>query len=748
MAPFLTRADSAVKSLAISHAGIWLLGLFTFLGGSRSISRRVKERDRAQAALEKLTEELEARVAARTADMRNRQRQLQAFMDNTDAAVCIRNREHEFVMVNNRLAAMLRASPEAPAGGLSLAGLPGEAGALFLECEERVLAGKTSLEAEFFTRPASPFPPHSAFFFPIIDSENEEMNGIGCIMVDISKRKQVEEALVEAKEAAENANRAKNDFLANISHEIRTPLNGVLGMADLMLRTNLTGDQTSMAATIKNSGDSLLNVLNDILDFSKIEAGKMVMENMPFSLRDAVRDAVESMAPVAYKKKIAISVNIASAIPDNLEGDVQRLRQIFLNLLSNAIKFTERGEITVAAQVLEKHKDRARLRMSVTDTGIGIPLDKQKQIFAAFEQADSSTTRQYGGTGLGLAICSRLARLMDSELCLESRPGCGSIFWMDVTLPFLEEAPPRGPLILTGIPDQPARPEELPHSPGAALELRENTKKLQTGAEDKGRNAKSFRPALKTLLVEDMEMNQLVASRMLRDLGHAVRVAANGRQALELLEEERFDLVFMDIQMPVLDGQQTTRILREKEAADPARGRLPIVAMTAHAMKEDREKYLAGGMDGYLAKPLLISNLSKVIDEMAALFHLRNAAETGALTEEALDQETLAAAFGNDADLLRQGMGIYIRDSSPLLAGIEAALAAGDNSRLAVEAHTLKGLTGYYTKGEVYRNCLALERAGRDGRLPEDAARLAGLHAALRTRVARLWAAMRARIQK
>ncbi|MDR1947736.1 MAG: response regulator [Desulfovibrio sp.] len=880
MDPFLAAADSTVKSLAVSHSGIWLLGLFTFLGGSRSISRRIKERDRAQDTLEKLTKELEAMVVARTEDVRDRQRQLRAFMDNTDAAVYMKNTMREFIMVNNRFADMLDVSPDDLIGKVAPVGFPAEAEARIRECEERVLAGKqgkAGVEAELFHTPDALFPPHSASFFPIISNENDELTGLGCVMVDITKQKLVEETLIETKVAAERANQTKSAFLANMSHEIRTPLNGVLGMADLLLRTGLNEDQASMVATIKSSGDSLLAVLNDILDFSKIEAGKMVVENAPFNLRDTVFGAVKSMVPMAYKKKIEFIVNIAAAIPDNLSGDAQRLRQILLNLLNNAVKFTKEGEIVVAAQFLGKSEDAVCMRISVTDTGIGIPPEKQLRIFAAFEQADSSTTRQYGGTGLGLAISSRLAVLMGSELCLESRPGYGSTFWLDLTLPCSEEATSKAmvpaaalagrkvlavddnptnrsiireqleswkmqvavcsdtdeamrflrmagnsgsqyelvitdmqmpekdgtdlarlmaeeptfrgiPVILLSSGDQrvrkeaaarfsavltkPVRPEELLRAVSAALAVWESTdvSRMRTPATDKARPSDV---SLHVLLTEDMEMNRLVALRMLRDLGHSVSMAENGRQALELLEQERFDMVFMDIQMPVLDGVQTTRIIREKEASDPSRGHIPIVAMTAHAMKEDREKYLAAGMDGYLSKPVFLADLVKIIEEMVPLCDpdARRTAgpaappakapeaspaeedEAAAAAVDAaqdastfFDPEIIDGSFYGDAELMCRSMEFYIQDSGRLLAGIDTAISAGDNTKLTEDAHALKGITGYYTAGEVYRNCLALEQAGSTGRLPEDRPALAELYAVVRTQVEQMQEVMKVRI--
>ena len=438
MAPILASADRIATVYVISHSVLWALGIALFSFGGYSLHMRIRQRDEAEQELRVLTEELEERVHEGIKAAAERERELQAFMDNTDSGVFLKDTDQKYVLVNKRFCSLLHRDAKELLGRLDMLILPEKLATQVMSKEKEVLSDLTPREIDELHLPGWENESFSAFIFPVMDNEGK-LTGVGGIVVNTTQRQRMEEAMRKARDAAERASQAKSDFLANISHEIRTPLNGVMGMADLLLRSELSKEQASMAATIKSSSDSLLSVLNDILDFSKIENGKMYLDPTPFSLRDMVFDAVASIVPVAYKKNLEVIVHVAPKVPDHLIGDWTRLRQVLLNLLNNAVKFTEKGEVTIAVRVLSEGKDTVRLRLSVTDTGIGIDQEKQKMIFSAFVQADSSATRKYGGTGLGLAISTALVKLMGSEMSLESSPGYGSSFWFDIDLPFVAD---------------------------------------------------------------------------------------------------------------------------------------------------------------------------------------------------------------------------------------------------------------------------------------------------------------------
>ena len=414
-------------------------------------------------------------------------------------------------------------------------------------------------------------------------SRLDTLNFIGDLLGVSIANEHVKEELKQAKKSAEETAQAKSDFLANMSHEIRTPMNGVLGMLDLLNKHDLDKKSKEYVEIAQGSASVLLNVINDILDISKIESGKLQVEKIEFDLRETVESTAGLLSKLAHQKGLKLTVLIPPEIKNRLLGDVLRLQQILNNLAGNAIKFTSEGEVSITVSAIEETDESTRLRFTVLDTGIGIESDKQKRLFQAFTQSDTSTSREYGGSGLGLAISKNLTELMGGQIGVTSAPGKGSTFWID--LPF---------------------------------EFASNDSVQQEKEQEIGELVGNI------LFVDDNQINQVVGSEILLKLGLKFEVVSNGQEALDARKCKHFDVILMDCQMPVLDGYEATRLIRQYES-EATTDRVLIVALTANAMLGDREKCLNAGMDEYLTKPYTAESLFATLSKCLPLRTSRTA---------------------------------------------------------------------------------------------------------------------------
>jgi two-component system, sensor histidine kinase and response regulator len=666
--------------------------------------------------------------------------------------------------------------------------------------QSRMKGAGIHLDSEVFWRSDGTSFPAEYWAYPI--RKEGEIVGAVITFLDITVRKRAQAALLEAKEAAEAGSRSKSEFLANMSHEIRTPMNGIIGMTELALDTTLTGEQREYLNLAKSSADSLLHIIDDILDFSKIEAGKLELEKTEFKIRDLFKDTLRTLAVRADKKGTEVSLRVSPDVPVAVVGDPTRLRQLLVNLVGNSIKFTVGGNIHVNTDREPGGESEIRLRISVSDTGIGIPHEKQQVIFEPFSQADGSTTRRFGGTGLGLTISRQLVELMGGRMWLESEVGKGSAFYftcafekgmesdsgeekaaglipaglnvlivdnsptnhlilgemlanwrMNATMASsgseamsaLEKARNSGRpfsivLLDARMPDidglqilerihgnpgmasavimmlsierqksdaarcrelgvdqilnKPISQSELLDAILSVLGLKVAGKQFVEMSSPAPANPSAH--SLNILLAEDNLVNQKLAIRLLEKAGHRVTLANTGREAFEASERQEapeFDVVLMDIQMPEMDGMEATAAIRGRERKSGKH--VPILAMTAHAMRGDREKCLASGMDGYISKPIHPAALFAEIDRCLTRHEgSKEMVDQSGPSGEQVDRASLLERVEGDEELLVEMVNLFQQDAPNLLAAIRDSLQAGDMTVLERSAHSLKGAAG------------------------------------------------------